>query len=1387
MARYVRDGQIFEADEASEADLKRQGFEPATQADIDRHNKQAEYNAKDFRGKLVETEQAAIEGLMQGGRELGKLRLDDSGMASALFPDQAPAVSGAIQKHQATRDKLLADPGVAERAERHPIAHTIGVDAPALFISGGVVGKGASLLARGGAMALESAAVGPLEESVSSTAEGRDFDVENAAAIAAQDLVFSGLAAAATKVASRVGNLLMFGAGNTTAKNVKRGLDESAGPVVPDDVRFDGPLLEAETRSRRTAAAASPGMPPGPERDEMLRRAAPDLNEKVTREGGDVADSALDTARKTASVNEEAIGRRIDEMLPETTPAQTAWSAKATERLDKARNTLALAADEPAAAPFVARATEVAEDTIRSIDGSPDASTWFRASAKASEQLGLIADDLAEASLPAGSVVEKAIGDLRKYINKNLTDRTLFGQAAEMHASLRGPIADKIEAASRVSGGSLGKRLADFVAAPASARAKLRMPLEQAAEGLEELAQAHERFGTALPKQIEDLKERASKLRRGMALADDVQAAIKNKPVEAEFVPDEVADTVIGAVEDEAKRSGKDIVTDKLAEIVAEKLSATLAATGAGIGGSVAGGLGAMAGGAIGRELGKRYGKAAARQILESAGKIARKYGSEIAGTALLSASLLDDSEDGYAMGAGVAGLGFLFPRGMLKSKSDAFKRMARVVAPIPAEKLDINMLTRIAELARKDLPNDADYGEFMGVLTDHFDNPKASFKQADGGVDYLAKQTGTAGGATRGGRFVGSDGVERYVKFMPELKAKNEVANAAAYEAFGIPSVKLEIVPVSSKAGDYATEGGRSQMVMSEMLPQEWKALDKFGSEAGKVTPEMAREYVQGVPADIVMGNWDVSNNAANIMTNGKGVVRIDVGEAGPNSTKFDMKNEWQSLEKGFQPAPGWADHLPEDLPRQAGIDAIKSVKTELVSGVEKIESAMSEAGGSFGFVQKIWPHLTPKRMQALAKQIDTRLEFVKKNIDKIATVTFLGLAAGSDDENMSAALAAAAGMGALVGKGKLMGDAVDPRQLGTIPPKGKAKRPDGPIAAKPERDATPTKFYPNSNQARNEYGENMRPYREAQRADNTRMAQLAKDYGLGAAAIAAGGGTLALAGDANAAEPEDRIVAAERILAIDQAATQRIKHTARVLAGLAEPPSPEGLTTHLARFGAEHEDPRAAFHERKAILAKSEISPALVYDVLGSSLGDVASVSPELYQAATARILDNFRYLRENLPPEVKTSMLHPTGMPISESSMRDWATQWSTAMDPESVLDDIERGTVTHLQIETLRNAHPDIYQSMRTEIIEEVGANFASIPTSTKMQLDILFQADGLAGPMFSSEAAAIIGAAGKAASQRKQAGPAATGADDQDAAASSNGLEAIRSSVTNRSA
>jgi hypothetical protein len=64
------------------------------------------------------------------------------------------------------------------------------------------------------------------------------------------------------------------------------------------------------------------------------------------------------------------------------------------------------------------------------------------------------------------------------------------------------------------------------------------------------------------------------------------------------------------------------------------------------------------------------------------------------------------------------------------------------------------------------------------------------------------------------------------------------------------------------------------------------------------------------------------------------------------------------------------------------------------------------------------------------------------------------------------------------------------------TVPPKGKAAKAAGKVEALPERDVTPTKLYPESNAARNEYGENMRPYREAQKADNARASKLSEEF---------------------------------------------------------------------------------------------------------------------------------------------------------------------------------------------------------------------------------------------------------------------------------------------------
>jgi hypothetical protein len=71
-----------------------------------------------------------------------------------------------------------------------------------------------------------------------------------------------------------------------------------------------------------------------------------------------------------------------------------------------------------------------------------------------------------------------------------------------------------------------------------------------------------------------------------------------------------------------------------------------------------------------------------------------------------------------------------------------------------------------------------------------------------------------------------------------------------------------------------------------------------------------------------------------------------------------------------------------------------------------------------------------------------------------------------------------------------------VDARDVGTVPPKGKQKKADGKVAGKADRDVTPTKLYENSNKARNEYGEKMRPYREAMRASDMKTQNLMDEF---------------------------------------------------------------------------------------------------------------------------------------------------------------------------------------------------------------------------------------------------------------------------------------------------
>ena len=231
----------------------------------------------------------------------------------------------------------------------------------------------------------------------------------------------------------------------------------------------------------------------------------------------------------------------------------------------------------------------------------------------------------------------------------------------------------------------------------------------------------------------------------------------------------------------------------------------------------------------------------------------------------------------------------------------------------------------------------------------------------------------------------------------------------------------------------------------------------------------------------------------------------------------------------------------------------------------------------------------------------------------------------------------------------------------------------------------------------------------------------------------------------------------------------------------------APKAMTA-LERFQGEYSGPEESFLAKKKLLDQDLVAPDALFEALGASMEDLPKLSPELFQKLSARMADKLRFVRSNLPSGIKTTMMYPNGTPPSMSALRDFATVWNTTMHPHSVLDDIDQGTATAQQMKVLQKSDPDLYEQLRGDVVEEIGTNFRNVPLSTKLQMDILFNADGIAGPFFSSKAAKHIAQANKEQMQRgpqNQPASSAASLDKMSSTSGPAGLGAIQSSVTNK--
>jgi hypothetical protein len=301
--------------------------------------------------------------------------------------------------------------------------------------------------------------------------------------------------------------------------------------------------------------------------------------------------------------------------------------------------------------------------------------------------------------------------------------------------------------------------------------------------------------------------------------------------------------------------------------------------------------------------------------------------------------------------------------------------------------------------------------------------------------------------------------------------------------------------------------------------------------------------------------------------------------------------------------------------------------------------------------------------------------------------------------------------------------------------------------------------------------------------------FSEAAKDFAVDRAAGAVGagiggmvGGPVGMAAGWAAGEATKRLlkgVSANGRAAIASTARKLIKP---VVGESWSAPRVALTSTALSRFTGEYPGYRESYEAKKDILTQISQDPGVLAEATASSFGLLPSEDPELFMKLSARLGKAYQYVTDNLPASVAVSMLYPRGTPPSQDSIREFAIIWNSAMQPETVLDDINNGTCTPTQVKVLRDVHPDIYAQLLDDVVTEVSTNFAQMDSQTKVWLDILFDADGLAGPGFSSKAADYI--------QQSMRKPEAqmSGRDlNTQASNPTTGIQNIKTSVTNRGA
>jgi hypothetical protein len=119
----------------------------------------------------------------------------------------------------------------------------------------------------------------------------------------------------------------------------------------------------------------------------------------------------------------------------------------------------------------------------------------------------------------------------------------------------------------------------------------------------------------------------------------------------------------------------------------------------------------------------------------------------------------------------------------------------------------------------------------------------------------------------------------------------------------------------------------------------------------------------------------------------------------------------------------------------------------------------------------------------------------------------------------------------------------------------------------------------------------------------------------------------------------------------------------------------------------------------------------------------------APETSEKVGAKMMHSIVYLYQTMPKTWKQSNpFNPQPFIPSDADVAKFERKLSVLMDPFSVLDDLQTGTITADHMEALNTLYPKIYESMRMRFLQQAMEREVKVPYGLRMKLALFLGAD-----------------------------------------------------------